>query len=84
MGDTEGYGSASIPDSVTEKDVHQPGSDSQNRVWRDRQHRHWERNATGMHPLTTAIQYLRRKHNERGFGRMGDDEAKEMTTNTED
>ena len=52
--------------------VHQPESDSQGGVWRDRQHRHWERCATGMHPLTTAIQYLRRKHNERGFGRMGE------------
>ena len=57
MGDTERYGSASTPDSVTEKAVHQPGSDSQNGVWRDRQHRHWERSATGMYPLTTAIQY---------------------------
>ena len=72
MGDTEGYGSASTPDSVTEKAVHQPGSDSQDGVWRDRQHRHWERSATGMYPLTTTIQYLRRKHNERGFGRMGE------------
>ena len=57
MGDTERYGSASTPDSVTEKAVHQPGSDSQNGVWRDRQHRHWERSATGMYPLTIAIQY---------------------------
>ena len=72
MCDTEGYGSASTPDSVTEKDVHQPGSESQNIVWRDRQHRHWERSATGMYHLTTAIQHLRRKHNERGFGRMGE------------
>ena len=72
MGDTEGYGSASTPDSVTEKDVglHQSGSDSQNGIGRDRQHRHWERSATGMHPLTTAIQFLRRKRNERGVGRM--------------
>ena len=37
-----GDGSASTPDSVTEKAVHEPGSDSQNGVWRDRQHRHWE------------------------------------------
>ena len=58
MGDTEGYGSASTPDSVTEKAVHQPGSDSQNGVWRDRQHRHWERRATGMYHLTTAFQYI--------------------------
>ena len=29
MGDTEGYGSASTPDRVAEKAVHQPGSDSQ-------------------------------------------------------
>ena len=72
MGDTEGYGSASTPDSVTEKAVHQPGSNSQDGVWRDRQHRHWERSATGMYPLTTTIQYLPRKHNERGFGRMGE------------
>ena len=72
MGDTEGYGSASTPDSVTEKAVHQPGSDSQDGVWRDRKHRHWERSATGMYTLTTTIQYLRRKHNERGFGRMGE------------
>ena len=72
LGDTEGYGSASTPDSVTEKAVHQPGSDSQDGVWRDRQHRHWERSATGMYPLTTTIQYLRRKHNEIGFGRMGE------------
>ena len=36
------------------------------------QHRHWERSATGMYPLTTTIQYIRRKHNERGFGRMGE------------
>ena len=72
VGDTEGYGSASTPDSVTEKAVHQPGSDSQNGVWRDRQHRHWERRATGVYPLTTAIQYICRKHNERGFGRMGE------------
>ena len=36
----EEYGSASTPDSVTEKDVHQPGSDSQDGVWRDRQYRH--------------------------------------------
>ena len=43
MGDTEGYGSASTPDSVTEKAVHQPGSDNQDGVWRDRQHRHSER-----------------------------------------
>ena len=57
---------------VTEKTVHQPGSDSQYGVLRDRQHRHWERSATGMYPLTTAIQYLRRKHNERGFGRIGE------------
>ena len=70
MGDTEGYGSASTPDRVTEKAVHQPGSDSQTGVWRDRQHRHWERSATGMYPITTAIQHLRRKHNERGFRRM--------------
>ena len=28
--------------------------------------------ATGMYPLTTTIQYIRRKHNERGFGRMGE------------
>ena len=35
MSDTEGYGSASTPDSVTEKAVHQLGSDSQNGVWRD-------------------------------------------------
>ena len=48
LGGTEGYGSASTPDSVTEKAVHQPGSDSQNGVWRDRQHRHWERRATGI------------------------------------
>ena len=68
--DTEGYGSASTPDSATEKAVHQPGSYSQDRVWRDRQHRHWEMNATGMYPLATTIQYIRRKHNERGFGRM--------------
>ena len=54
------HGSASTPDSVTEKAVLQPGSDSQNGVWRDRQHRHWERSATGMYPLTTAIQHLRR------------------------
>ena len=72
VGDTERYGSASTPDSVTEKAIHQPGSDSQNGVWRDRQHRHWERIATGMDPLTTAIQYIRRKHNERGLGRMGE------------
>ena len=72
MGDTERYVSASTPDSVTEKAVHQPGSDSQNGVWRDIQHRHWERSATGMYPLTTAIQHIRRKHYERGFGRMGD------------
>ena len=52
--------------------VHQPGSDSQDGVWRDRQHRHWERSATRMYPLTTTIQYIRRKHNERGFGRMGE------------
>ena len=32
MGDTEGYGSASTPDSVTEKAVHQPGSNSQDGV----------------------------------------------------
>ena len=25
-----------------------------------------------MYPLTTAIQYLRKKHNEKGFGRMGE------------
>ena len=50
MGDTEGYGSASTPDSVTEKAVHQPGSDSQDGVWIDRKHRHWERSATGMYP----------------------------------
>ena len=25
-----------------------------------------------MYPLTTTIQYLRRKPNERGFGRMGE------------
>ena len=25
-----------------------------------------------MYPLTTAIQYIRRKHNERGFVRMGE------------
>ena len=25
-----------------------------------------------MYPLTTTIQYLLRKHNERGFGRMGE------------
>ena len=72
MGDTEGYGSASTPDSVTEKAVHQPGSDSQNGVWIDRQHGHWERSVTGMYPFTTAIQYIRRKHNEIGFGRMGE------------
>ena len=60
VGETEGYGSASTADSVTEKAVHQPGSDSQNWVWRDRQHRHWERSATGIYPLTTAIQHLRR------------------------
>ena len=66
-----GYGSASTPDSVTEKDVHQTGSDSQDRVWRDRQHRHWERSVTGMYHLTTAIQYLRRKHNNNNNGRNG-------------
>ena len=55
MGDTDGYGSASTPDSVTEKAVHRLGSDSQNGVWRDRQHRHWEGGATRMYPLTTAI-----------------------------
>ena len=52
--------------------LHQPGSYSQNGVWRDRQHRHWETRATGMYPLTTTIQYLRRKDNETGFGRMGE------------
>ena len=72
MGDTDGYGRASTHDTVTEKAVRQPGSDSQNGVWIDRQHRHWERNATGTYPLITAIQYLRRKHNEGGFGRMGE------------
>ena len=72
VGDSEGYGSASTRDSVTEKAVHQPGSDSQDGVGRDRQHRHWERRAIWMYPLTTTIQYLRRKHNERGFGRMGE------------
>ena len=72
MDDTEGYGSASTPDNVTEEAVHQPRSDSQNGVWIDRQHRHWERRATGMYPLTTAFQYIRRKRNERGFGRMGE------------
>ena len=71
-GDTGGYGSAGTHDTVTEKAVHQPGSDSQNGVGRDRQHRHWERRATGMYPLTTDIQYLRRKHSERGFVRMGE------------
>ena len=64
--------STSTPDSVTEKALHQPGSDSQDGVWRDRQHRHCERSATGMYPLTNVIQYLRRKHNERGFGRVGE------------
>ena len=59
MGDTDGYGSASTPDCVTDKAVHQPGSGSQDGVWRYRQHRHWERSATGMYPLTIAIQYLR-------------------------
>ena len=34
------YGSAGTHDRVTEKAVHQLGSDSQNGVWRDRQHRH--------------------------------------------
>ena len=58
--------------SVTEKVVHLPGIDSQNGVWRDRQHRHWERSATGIYHVTSAIQYLRRKHKERGFGRMGE------------
>ena len=58
MGDTEGYGSASTPDRVTEKAVHKPGSDSQDGVWRNRQHRHWERSATGMYPLTTTVKYL--------------------------
>ena len=68
-----GGGSASTPDTVTEKAVHQPGSDSQKGVvWRDRHHRHWKRSATGMYPLTTAIQHLRRKHNDRGFVRMGE------------
>ena len=52
--------------------LRRPGSDSQNGVWRDRQHQHWERSATGMYPLTTAIQHIRRKHIERGFGRMGE------------
>ena len=65
-------GSASTPDSVTEKAVHQPGSDSQHGVWRDRQYRQWERRETGMYRLTTAIQYLRRKQHERRFGRMGE------------
>ena len=45
-GDTNGYGSARTPDIVTAKAVHQPGSDSQEGVWR-----HWERSATGMYPL---------------------------------
>ena len=75
MGDTEGYESASTPHSVTEKAVHQPGSDSQEGIWRDRQHFHWERSATGMYLLTIAIQYLRRTNNERGFGRMGEFES---------
>ena len=60
MSDTDGYGSASKPDSVTEKAVHQPGSDSQNGVWRDRQHRHWERLATGMYPLNNSFQYTQK------------------------
>ena len=56
LGDTGGYGSASAPYSVTEneKALHQPGSDSQDGVWTDRQHRHWERSV--VHPLTTAVQ----------------------------
>ena len=29
-------------------------------------------NATGMYPLTTAFQYICRKHNEGGFGKMGE------------
>ena len=33
-------------DSITAKAVDQPGSDSQEGVWR-----HWERSATGMYPL---------------------------------
>ena len=35
VGDTEGYGSASTPDSVTENAVHQQRSDSQDGVWRE-------------------------------------------------
>ena len=58
-----GYGSGSTPDSVTEKAVCQPGSDSQDGVWRHRQHSHWERSAIGMYQLTTAIQFLSRKYN---------------------
>ena len=45
-GDTNGYGSAISPDSVTATAVHQPGSDSQEGVWT-----RWERSATGMYPL---------------------------------
>ena len=39
LGDTEGYGSASTPDSLTEKAVRQPWNDSVDGVSRDRQHR---------------------------------------------
>ena len=70
VGDTEGYGSASTPDSVTEK-----------APTRKRQsERSLERQATSIVGKEcdrdvsshTAIQYLRRQHNERGFGRIGE------------
>lgn len=69
----EGHGGAYTFSSATEKNVCKPESDSQNRVRRDGTVRYRERCETGLHPVSFAIQHIRREYNEMSVtnGRAG-------------
>ena len=71
MDHPEGHGGTYTFSSATEKPVCKPESDSQNRVRRDGTVRYRERCETGLHPVSFAIQHIRREYNERCLGQMG-------------
>ena len=75
MGDTEGYGSASTPDLVLLKSLYTNQKATIRTEFGETDNidiGKGVRSPTGMYPLTTTIQYLRRKHNERCLERMGE------------
>ena len=71
MDHPEGHGGTYTFSSATEKPVCKPESDSQSRVRRDGTVRYRERCETGLHPVSFAIQHIRREYNERCLGQMG-------------